>query len=94
MRGPCNECNETKKNPALRMRASCVQCHNSHPDSPGTDWRVGDVRGVLEIIRPLDKDATRMRDDLRGPFLVAAGLCGRLLVLSNLILLAGRCRPA
>jgi PAS domain S-box-containing protein len=39
---------------ADRMAASCVACHNTHPDSPKTDWQVGDVRGVLEIIRPLD----------------------------------------
>ena len=35
------------------MRPACVGCHNSHPDSPKTDWRIGDVRGVLEIVRPL-----------------------------------------
>ncbi|MBO9491086.1 DUF3365 domain-containing protein [Endozoicomonas sp. G2_1] len=28
---------------------SCVNCHNSHPDSPKTDWQVGDVRGILEM---------------------------------------------
>jgi PAS domain S-box-containing protein len=39
---------------ADRMQASCVACHNSHPDSPKTDWKEGDVRGVLEFIRPLD----------------------------------------
>jgi len=27
----------------------CVACHNSHPDSPRTDWKLNDVRGVLEI---------------------------------------------
>ncbi len=35
------------------MRAACVDCHNSHPNSPKTDWKVGDVRGVLEVIAPL-----------------------------------------
>ena len=35
------------------MRASCISCHNSHPDSPKTDWKVGDVRGVLEVTLPL-----------------------------------------
>jgi len=39
---------------ADRMGASCVACHNQHPASPKTDWKVGDVRGVLEFIRPLD----------------------------------------
>lgn len=28
---------------------SCVSCHNSHPDSPKTDWQLGDVRGILEM---------------------------------------------
>ncbi len=31
------------------MGAACVSCHNSHPDSPKTDWKVGDVRGIQEI---------------------------------------------
>ncbi|MEX2169588.1 MAG: response regulator [Pirellulales bacterium] len=41
---------------ADRMQASCVACHNSHPSSSKTDWQVGDVRGVLEFIRPLDNE--------------------------------------
>ena len=32
------------------MGAACVDCHNSHPDSPKKDWKVGDVRGIQEII--------------------------------------------
>lgn len=28
---------------------ACVDCHNSHPDTPKTGWKLGDVRGVLEI---------------------------------------------
>jgi hypothetical protein len=28
---------------------ACVNCHNSHPDSPRRDWKVGDVRGIQEI---------------------------------------------
>jgi class 3 adenylate cyclase len=31
------------------MGAPCVNCHNSHPDSPKHDWKVGDVRGIQEI---------------------------------------------
>jgi len=37
-----------------RMRKSCVQCHNTHPQSPKTDWVEGDVRGVLSIRMPLN----------------------------------------
>ena len=31
------------------MGPPCVACHNAHPDSPKTDWKVGDVRGIQEI---------------------------------------------
>jgi class 3 adenylate cyclase len=31
------------------MGAPCVTCHNSHPESPRQDWKVGDVRGIQEI---------------------------------------------
>ncbi|HEX7789786.1 MAG TPA: adenylate/guanylate cyclase domain-containing protein [Afipia sp.] len=32
------------------MGAACVSCHNVHPESPKKDWKVGDVRGIQEII--------------------------------------------
>ena len=31
------------------MGAACVNCHNSHPESPKHDWKVGDVRGMQEV---------------------------------------------
>src|SRR5277367_5602712 len=31
------------------MGAACVACHNSDPDSPKRDWKVGDVRGIQEV---------------------------------------------
>lgn len=31
------------------MGQVCVNCHNSHPESPRTDWKVGDVRGIQEV---------------------------------------------
>ena len=37
------------------MRQACVSCHNSHPDSPKRDWKVGDVRGIQEVtVRGVD----------------------------------------
>jgi len=38
---------------AVVMKQSCVDCHNTHPDSPKKDWKVGDVRGVREVIVPM-----------------------------------------
>ncbi len=32
---------------------SCVNCHNTRPDTPRDDWMLGDVRGVIEVNVPL-----------------------------------------
>ena len=59
---------------ARRMETVCLGCHNYHPDSQKKDWKVGDVRGVLEIIRPLDHDIERTRKGLRGTFLLVGAV--------------------
>lgn len=40
---------------ADRMQAGCVACHNARPDSPRRDWKVGDVRGAIEVTVPVDQ---------------------------------------
>jgi methyl-accepting chemotaxis protein len=37
---------------------ACVSCHNSHPDRTWEEgkWKVGDKRGVVEVIMPLDEE--------------------------------------
>jgi adenylate cyclase len=74
------------------MERSCVECHNSHPQSPRKDWQVGDVRGVLEIIRPLDKDEARVGEALRLALLVSGVVSGLLLAGTLLVLAVGRRR--
>lgn len=32
------------------MTEGCVACHNSHAESPKRDWRIGDIRGVQEVV--------------------------------------------
>lgn len=39
---------------AVIMDESCVTCHNLHSDSPRIDWKVGDVRGIQEVIVQAD----------------------------------------
>jgi len=34
----------------ITMKASCVECHNAHPGSIKRDWKIGDVRGIQEVI--------------------------------------------
>ncbi len=74
------------------MERSCVECHSTHPQSPRKDWQVGDVRGVLEIIRPLEKDEARVGEALRLALLLSAGFSGLLLAGTMLVIAAGRRR--
>ena len=73
--------------PALRyatpriMQENCVACHNTHPDSTKTDWKIGDVGGVLEITRPLTADRASA---LHGTFQLVAVISSSLLGLAVL----------
>jgi serine/threonine protein kinase len=91
---------EFQGRPSLRyttariMQEACVRCHNGHDDSPKKDWKVGELGGVLEIIRPLDRDAERTRAGLRGTFILMAAISGSLLALSVFVLVASKRRRA
>ncbi len=73
---------------AVTMQASCVECHNTHPDSPRKDWNVGDVRGILEITQPLDNFVAQTRMGLKGLSFMLGGMS--LLGLAGLTLVIGR----
>lgn len=72
---------------ARRLTADCIGCHNNDPNSSKRDWKVGEVGGVLEVIRPLDRDLARTREGLRGTFLLMAAVSGGMLLLSGLVLI-------
>ncbi|NET60586.1 MAG: adenylate/guanylate cyclase domain-containing protein [Symploca sp. SIO2E6] len=72
------------------MKTSCVACHNTHPDSTKTDWQVGDVRGVLELIEPLDIFIAQTRVGLRGTFIMLGGIS--FLGVAGITLVIGRLR--
>ncbi|MBX9581496.1 MAG: protein kinase [Gemmataceae bacterium] len=75
---------------ARRLRESCLGCHNKDTvNSPKLDWKVGDVRGVVEIIRPLDRDAARARAGLQETFVFMAAVAGAFLVLTVAVAVAG-----
>jgi hypothetical protein len=75
---------------ARRLRESCLGCHNKDTvNSPKLDWKVGDVRGVVEIIRPLDRDAERARAGLRETFVLVGVVAGSLLGLTVAFAVAG-----
>lgn len=72
------------------MKSACVECHNTHPQSRRTDWQEGDVRGVLVIIRPLDKDEARVSEALHLALLLSAVVSCLLVGGSMLAVWAGR----
>jgi hypothetical protein len=74
------------------MQRTCVECHNTHPQSPRKNWQVGDVRGVLVIIRQLGKDEARVGEALRLALLLSAVVSGLLVGISLLVVHSGRRR--
>jgi serine/threonine protein kinase len=74
------------------MQRTCVECHNTHPRSPRTNWREGDVRGVLVIVRPLGKDEARVGEALRLALLLSAVVSALLLGASMVAVWSGRRR--
>ncbi len=71
---------------ADRMVAdACVNCHNTHPASPKTDWKLGDVRGVLEVASFIDGPLAA-GGNLSETIILAVIGAGVLLTLISLIL--------
>jgi class 3 adenylate cyclase len=69
--------NKTRLITPVVMRDTCVSCHNSHPDSPKRDWKIGDVRGIQEIgiSTPLTKNIFSFKY-LLSYFCLAAAIGG------------------
>jgi hypothetical protein len=77
------------------MKQSCVNCHNGNSDtnrSPKRDWKPGDVAGVLEVTRPLDRNIQQTDDRLRGTFVLMGGVAVALFGLSFALWLGARAR--
>ncbi|WP_135077316.1 PAS domain S-box protein [Terasakiella sp. SH-1] len=49
---------------------ACVECHNTHPESPKTDWKMGDVRGVVEVSANISQAI--IQSQLQGLYLALA----------------------
>ncbi|NOU30267.1 MAG: protein kinase [Polyangiaceae bacterium] len=64
------------------LKPACVSCHNTHPESPKTDWKAGDVRGAIEVVRYLDSDIRRSRSGVRGAGVLVGSACVALLLLA------------
>jgi methyl-accepting chemotaxis protein len=71
----------------VMVAQGCVDCHNSMAGSPKTDWKLGDVRGVLEVASAIDKQIADGAA-LSRSILIGAVITG--LILLAVILLATR----
>lgn len=75
------------------MKKSCVDCHNGDKKmSPKVDWKVGDLAGILEVTRPLDRDIARTHSGLRGTFILMGSVAAALVGISCVLLWGARGR--
>jgi len=65
--------------------AACVDCHNTSPTSPKKDWKLGDVRGVLEVSSVID---AQLASELSNDIILGAVIIG--IILLGVTLLATR----
>ena len=62
----------------------CVSCHNSKAHSPKTDWRLGDVRGVLEVATVIEPQLAA-GNAIANKMIIAAVLIGIILTLVTIL---------
>lgn len=80
---------------ARHMEKSCLGCHNDlspTSKSPKRDWRIGDVVGVLKIVRPLDREIENTQTGFRGAFTLMAAISTLLIGVSIAITAISRRR--
>ena len=79
------------------MEERCLKCHNDPKlyeleDYRKTDWKVGDIRGVLEVVCPLEDNTEQTRKTLFNTYLQVAGTGAAVLALSWAGVMFGRRR--
>ncbi len=67
--------------------ATCVECHNRHPQSQKRDWKLGDLRGIVEVSMDIN---ARLAGIDRA--LLSIGMAALALILGAAVL-AGRLGP-
>ncbi len=73
----------------------CVNCHNNHPETPKKDWQLKDIRGILEVQLPIDKqliNASRLNTTITVIVLIAVSSTAILLFIMFRRLISNRLR--
>jgi len=68
---------------ADRLKPACVACHNSYPGTPKNNWKVGDVRGVFSVSRPISQSVIDIEKNALSSFFWIISL-----VLASVIILS------
>ena len=81
----------------LIMEERCLKCHNDPKlyeldEFRKTDWKAGDIRGVLEVVCPLEDNAEQTQKTLLNTYLQVAGTGAVVLTLCWAGLMLGRRR--
>lgn len=71
---------------------ACVNCHNSHPSSPKTDWTLGDVRGVLEVTTSIDSAISR-NENMTTIIVAIIAFAGLIMVVISVLVGRGVSNP-
>ncbi len=58
------------------MREGCIDCHNNHAQTPKSGWKLGDVRGVMEVVLPINKAQFAAKSSLQATFIVLFAMMG------------------
>jgi adenylate cyclase len=79
----------------LIMQERCLKCHNDPKlyeldKFRKTDWKVGDIRGVLEVVCPLEGNTEQTQKTLLSTYLQVAGMGIAVLALSGTVFMIGR----
>ena len=72
------------------MEASCVACHNALPNSPKKNWKLGELRGIVQITQPLDNILLIAQDGLKTIYIALTIIFS--IAISGLVLVLGRFR--
>jgi serine/threonine protein kinase len=81
----------------LIMEDRCLKCHNDPrlyelDEFRKTDWKAGDIRGVLEVVCPLEDNTEQTKKTLVNTYLQVAGAGAAVLALSGAGVMFGRRR--
>ena len=71
---------------------ACIGCHNSRADSPKRDWKIGDVRGVLEVTSLIDTQLAQGQR-LSSMIMIGAVVIGLVLLAITLLVTRSVTRP-